>query len=181
MYGYPQPHVQPKVNDKIVLARKEWKPKTPNVSSSVTSSASIGVTPILTKSYNCAESVNGAYKPHSMSRLYVEPLKIPNDEENVKSYGKGSVVAAKGVVVTPFETIFDPLSVTSKTVVVGPLKETLSKPDVVSDVTTSSTQPDQIVSESESAYEKNGSENGDQSVWSLLLSLSEFIAKKGEN
>src|SRR4030066_969603 len=62
LYGYPQPHVQPKVTDKIFHARKEWKPKTPNVSSSVTSSASIGVTPVLTKSYNCVESVHGVYK-----------------------------------------------------------------------------------------------------------------------
>ena len=115
-----------------------------------------------------------------MSRLNVEPFKIPIDEENVKSYGKGSVVANKGVVVAPSGTIFDPLFVPSKTVVVGPLKETLSQPDVASDATTSLAQ---IVSESESTTddEKNGSESDDQSVWSLLMSLSEFIAKKGEN
>ena len=127
MYGYPQPHIQPKVSGKIVHARKEWKPKTPNVSSSVTTSASIGVTPVLTKSDNRAESVNGTYKPHSMSRLYFEPLKIPNVEPNVKLSGKDSVVADKGVVVTPSGTIVDPLSIPSKTAVVRPLKETLPK------------------------------------------------------
>jgi len=52
LYGYPQPHVQPKVRGKSVQARKEWKPKTPNVSSLMTSSASISVPPVLTKSGN---------------------------------------------------------------------------------------------------------------------------------
>jgi len=52
LYGYPQPHVHPKVSGKSVQARKEWKLKTPKVSSSVTSSASISVPPVLTKSGN---------------------------------------------------------------------------------------------------------------------------------
>jgi hypothetical protein len=36
--------------------RKEWRPKTPNVSSSVTSSASISGPPVLTKSGNLGQS-----------------------------------------------------------------------------------------------------------------------------
>jgi hypothetical protein len=119
LYGYPQPHVQPKVSGKIAQARKEWKPKTPNVSSSVTSSVSIGVPPVLTKSSNLVKSVPSVYKPHSMSKLHVEPLKNPNVEPNVKSSGMVSVVAdninEENVFVTP-----------SKTVVVGPLKENLT-------------------------------------------------------
>ena len=55
LYGYPQAHVQPKVSCKSVQARKEWKPKTPNVSSSVTSSMSISVPPDLTKSGNLVQ------------------------------------------------------------------------------------------------------------------------------
>ena len=88
------------------------------------------------------------------------------------------------------------MSAPSKTVGVGPLKETLTQPDVASDVTTSLAQPDHIKfeSESESAFdngksqckmvsvgdEKDGSESDDQSVWSFLISLSEFMGKKGE-
>lgn len=124
MYGYPQPHVQPKVSGKIVQSRKELKPKTPNtrkrktlnVCSFVTSSTSIGVPPVLTKSGNLVEFVHGVYKPHSMSRLYVEALKNHNVEPNVKSSSKVSVVAG----------------------------------NVVSDVTTSLVQSDQIKSKSES-------------------------------
>jgi len=113
-----------------------------------------------------------------MSKLYVEPLKNPNVELNVKSSGMVFVVAdninEESVFVTP-----------SKTAVVGPLKETLTQPDVASGVTTSLAQPDHIKfeSESESAFdngksqckmvsvgdEKDGSESDDQSVWSLLL------------
>ena len=53
---YPQPHVQPKVTGKSVQPRKEWKRKNPKVSSSVTSSASISVPPVLTKSGNLVQS-----------------------------------------------------------------------------------------------------------------------------
>jgi hypothetical protein len=56
LYGYPQSHVQPKVSGMIAQARKEWRPKTPNVSSSVTSSVSISVPPVLTKSGNLVQS-----------------------------------------------------------------------------------------------------------------------------
>ena len=49
LYGYPQFHVQPKVSGKIAQAMKEWRPKTPNVSSFVTSSVSISASPALTK------------------------------------------------------------------------------------------------------------------------------------
>jgi len=56
LYGYHQPHVQPKVSGKSVQARKVWKPKTPNLSTSVTSSASISVPPVLTKSGNLVQS-----------------------------------------------------------------------------------------------------------------------------
>jgi len=74
LYGYPQPHDKPKISGKIVQARKEWKPKTtnvrkrktPNVSSSMTSSASISVPPILTKSGNLVGFVHGDNKPYSM-------------------------------------------------------------------------------------------------------------------
>jgi len=75
--------------------------------------------------------------------------------------------------------------------------------DVASDVTTSLVQPDQIKFVAESASnneksqskkvsdhedgnivsvgdEKDGSKSDDQSVWSFLISLSEFMAKKGE-
>jgi hypothetical protein len=75
--------------------------------------------------------------------------------------------------------------------------------DVALDVTTSLVQPDQIKFVAESASdnerfqsknisdhgdsntvtvgdEKDGSESGDQSVWSFLISLSEFMATKGE-
>jgi len=38
---YPQPHVQPKVSGKSVQVRKEWKPKNPKVSSSVTFSGNL--------------------------------------------------------------------------------------------------------------------------------------------
>jgi len=93
LYGYSQPHVQPKVSGKIVQARKEWKPKSPNVSSTVTSSVSISVPPILTKSSNLVKFVPGVYKPHSMSKLHVEPLKKPNVEPNIKSSSMVSVVA----------------------------------------------------------------------------------------
>jgi hypothetical protein len=53
---YPPTHVQPKVSGKSVQARKEWKPKNPKVSSSVTSSVSINVPPVLTKSENLVQS-----------------------------------------------------------------------------------------------------------------------------
>jgi hypothetical protein len=75
--------------------------------------------------------------------------------------------------------------------------------NVVSHVTTSLVQPDQLKFVAESTFdnersqsknvsdhedgntvtvgdEKDGSESGDQSVWSFLISLSEFMAKKGE-
>jgi hypothetical protein len=110
--------------------------------------------------------------------LHVEPLKNHNVKPNVKLSGMVSVVAdninKESVFVTP-----------SKIVVVGPLEETLTQPDVASDVTTSLAQPDHIKfeSESESAFdngksqckmvsvgdEKDGSESDDQSVWSFLL------------
>jgi len=53
---YSQPHVEPKVSGKSVQARKEWKPKNPKVSSSVTSSALISVPPVLTKFGNLVQS-----------------------------------------------------------------------------------------------------------------------------
>jgi len=92
LYGYPQPHVQPKANGKIVQAKKEWNPKTPNarkrktpnVSSSVTFSTSIGVPYVLIKSGNLVKSVHNVYKPHSMSRLYVEHLQNPNEKSQSK-------------------------------------------------------------------------------------------------
>jgi len=92
LYRYPQSHVQPKVSGKIVQARKEWKPETPNarkrktlnVNSSMTSSALISVPHVLTRSGNLVEFVHGVYKPDSMSKLYVESLKNPNVEPNVK-------------------------------------------------------------------------------------------------
>jgi hypothetical protein len=185
LYGYPQPHVQPKVNGKSVQTRKVWKPKSSNVSSFVTSSVSIGVPPILTKSRNLVKSMPSIYKPRSMSKLHVKPLKKPNVEPYVRSSGMVSVVAnninEESVFVTP-----------SKTDVVGPIKETLTEPDVASDVTISLAQPDHI--KFESAFdngksqckmmsvgdEKDGSRSDDQSVWSFLISLSEFMAKKGE-
>ena len=43
MYGYPQSHDKTKVSGKIVQARKEWKPKTPNVKPSVKSSGMVSV------------------------------------------------------------------------------------------------------------------------------------------
>jgi hypothetical protein len=73
--------------------------------------------------------------------------------------------------------------------------KTAIAPDVTSDVTTSLVQPDKIkfVAESASNNEKfqnkkvsdhedgnNASVGNDPSVWSFLLSLSEFMAKKGE-
>jgi hypothetical protein len=81
--------------------------------------------------------------------------------------------------------------------------KTAIAPDVASDVTTSLVQPDQIKFVVESASdnersqsknvsdhgdintvtvgdEKDGSESDDQSVWSFLISLSEFMATKGE-
>ena len=160
LYGYPHPHVQPKVSGKIVQARKEWKPKTPtagkrktpNVSSSVTSSMSIGVPPVLTESENLAEFVHGVNNPHPMSNMYVKPLKNPNVEPNVDN------IIDESVLVTPSRTIvFDPLSAPSKNNVVGPLKETLTQPDVTPNVTTSLVQPDQIESKSTSDNEKSQS------------------------
>jgi len=66
------------------------------------------------KSSNLVESVPVVYKPHSISKLHVEPLKYPNVEPNVKSSSMVSVVVdninEKSVFVTP-----------SKIVVVGPL------------------------------------------------------------
>jgi uncharacterized coiled-coil protein SlyX len=56
LYGYPQPRVQPKVSGMIPQSRKEWRLKTPNVSSSVTSSMSISVPHVLTKSGNLGQS-----------------------------------------------------------------------------------------------------------------------------
>jgi hypothetical protein len=56
LYGYPQSHVQPKVSGMIAQARKEWRPKTPSVSSSMTSSVSISVPSILTMSGNLVQS-----------------------------------------------------------------------------------------------------------------------------
>jgi len=56
LYRYPQSHVHPKVSGKSVQARKEWKPKSPKVSSYVTSSASINVSPVLTKFGNLVQS-----------------------------------------------------------------------------------------------------------------------------
>jgi len=81
--------------------------------------------------------------------------------------------------------------------------KTVIAPDVVSDVTTSLVQPDQIkfvvestsnneksqskkVSDHEDGNivsvgdEKDGSKSDDQSVWSFLISLPEFMAKRGE-
>jgi hypothetical protein len=89
-----------------------------------------------------------------------------------------------------------------KSVYVSAFKTAIA-PDVASDVTTSLVQPDQIkfVAESTSDNErsqsknisdhedgntvtvgdkKDGSESGDQSVWSFLISLSEFMATNGE-
>jgi len=81
--------------------------------------------------------------------------------------------------------------------------KTVIAPDVASDATTFLVQPNQIkfVVESTSDNERSQSEkvsdhedgntvtigddndvseSGDQSVWSFLISLSEFMAKKGE-
>jgi hypothetical protein len=149
----------------------------------------ISVLPVLTKSSNLVKSMPDIYKPHSMSKFHVEPLKNPNVEPSVKSTGMVSVVAdninEESVFVTP-----------SKIVVVHPLKETLTQPDVASDVTTFLAQPDHIKFEfeSESAFDigksqckmvsvcndKDESESDGQSLWSFLTSLSEFMAKKGE-
>ena len=79
----------------------------------------------MTKSNNLVESVSGVYKPHSMSKLYVEPLKNPNVESGLV-YVVADNINEESVFVTP-----------SKKIVVGPLKETLTQPDVASDVTTS--------------------------------------------
>jgi hypothetical protein len=175
LYGYPQPHAQPKVSGKIVQARKEWKPKslaarnikTPNVSFSMTSFASIGFPPVLTKFGNLVESVHGVNMPHSMSSLYVEPLKNPNVKPAIDN------IIDESILMTPSRTVvFDPLHVPSKVVVIGSLKETLIQHDVASDVTTSSTQPDHIESESASNNEKSQSKmvtDNDQILWSFLL------------
>ena len=81
--------------------------------------------------------------------------------------------------------------------------KTAIAPDVASDVTTSLVQPDQIKFMAKSAYNneksqskkvsdhedgntvsvgdgKDGSKSDDQSVWSFLINLSEFMAKKGD-
>jgi len=157
LYGYPRPHVQPKVNGKSVQAGKIWKPKTPNVSTFVTSSLSISVPPVLTKFGNLVQS----------------SLNVADVDTTID----------KSVSVFSFKTAI--------------------APDVALDVTTSLVQPDQIkcVAESTSDNEKSqnkkasdhedgnivsvgdkkhGSESDDQGVWSFLISLSEFMAKKGE-
>jgi hypothetical protein len=151
LYGYPQPHVQPKVSGKIVQARKKWKPKipnarkrkTPNVSSSVTSSESISVPPVLTKSGNLVQSV---HKPYSMSKLYVEPLKNSNVEPNVKLSGMVSIVA---------DNVDTSKKIARKTGNLDNLRsiETLGQSSLnVADVD-----------------KKDGLESDDQSVWSYLL------------
>jgi len=137
--------------------------KTLNVSSFVTSSTSIGVPPVL------VECVHGANKPHSMSCLYVEPLKNPIVElynlRSVETLSQSSLNVAgvdniidESVLVTPSGTdIFYPLSALSKTVGVGPLKETLTQTYVAPNVTTSLVQPVHIESESASDNEKSQS------------------------
>ncbi len=157
LYGYPQPHDQPKVSGKIVQARKEWKPKSPNVSSTVTSSVSISVPPVLT--------------------MY------------------GSLVQSSLNVADVDNTIDKSVSVLSF--------KTAIALDVALDVTTSLVQPNQIKFVAESASDneksqskkvfdhedgnivsvgdkKDESESNDQSVWIFLISLSEFMAQKGE-
>jgi hypothetical protein len=118
----------------------------------MTSSVSFSVPPVLTKASNLVELVHVVYKPHSMSKFHVEPLKNPNVEPNVKSSSMVSVVADNIYEESVFVTL-------SKTVVVGPLKETLTQPDAASDVTTSLAQPDHIKfeSESESAFDNGKS------------------------
>jgi len=137
--------------------KKEWNPKTPNVSSSMTSSVSISVPPVLTKYGNLVQS----------------SLNVADVDNTID----------KSVYVLSFKTAI--------------------APNVALDVTTSLVQPNQIkcVAVSASGNEKfeskkvfdhedgntvsvgdkkDGSESDDQSVWSFLISLLEFMAKKGE-
>jgi len=123
----------------------------------VTSSTSINVPSVLTKSGNLGQS----------------SLNVANADNTIEKY----------VFVSAFKT---PIAL-----------------DVALDVTTSLVQPDQIKFVAESASdndklqskkvsdhkdgnivsvgnEKDGSEGDDQSVWSFLISLSEFMAKKRE-
>lgn len=73
----------------------------------------------------------------------LNPSKTVMSEPNVDNIIDESVfVTPSGIVV------FDPLLAPSKTFVVGPLRETLTQPDVVPDVTTFLVQPDQIEFES---------------------------------
>jgi len=50
----------------------------------VSFSTSIGVPHVLIKSGNLVMSMHNVYKPHSMSRLYVERLQNPNEKSQSK-------------------------------------------------------------------------------------------------
>ncbi|MCH92551.1 gag-protease polyprotein [Trifolium medium] len=68
-FDYGTPHVQPKVSSKIVQARKEWKPKD-------------------VRNDDPSVVVN---KSHTMTSLYLEPIKTPNVEPNVVTSAKCSI------------------------------------------------------------------------------------------
>jgi len=146
LYGYPQPHVQPKVSGKSVQDRKEWKPKTSNVSSFVTSFASISVPPVLTKSDNLVQS-----------SLNVD------DADNIIN---------ESVLLTPSKTTIAPdvaSDVTESLVQSDQIKfvtESASDNEKSQSKKVSDHEDCNNVSVGD---EKDGSESDDQSVWSFLL------------
>jgi len=56
LYVYPKQSEQKSSKSEMRNVKKEWKPKTPNVSSSMTSSVLISVPPVLTKYRNLGQS-----------------------------------------------------------------------------------------------------------------------------
>jgi len=154
---YPQPHVQQKGSGKSVQARKGWKPKTPNVSSPVTSSASISVPSVLTKSGNSGQS----------------SLNVADADNTIE----------KCVSLSAFKTAIAPdvaSDVTTSLVQPDQIKfvvESASDNEKSQSKKVFEYEDGNIVSVGD---KKDGLESNEQSVWSFMISLSLFMDKKGE-
>jgi len=159
LYGYPQPRDKPKVSGKIVQARKEWKPKTPNVKPSV---KSYGMVSIVADNIDTSKKI--ASKTGNLDNLRTtETL----GQSNLNVVDAGSTIE-EGAFLSP-----------SKTAIAPDVTTSLAQHDHIKfeseSVYDNEKSQSKKVSDHENVNyvfvgdEKDGSESDDQSVWSLLL------------
>ncbi|PNX91973.1 gag-protease polyprotein [Trifolium pratense] len=150
LYGYPQPHVQPKVSSKIVQGRKEWKPKEGS-SALITKASPITLVPAISSKKN-----------ETKTSIVKKGTSMPVSDSPSINVLFGTVRNSDSPVVVKKPHTMTSLVVDS---IVGSPKETLPESDVVFDVSTSVTQSCQYVEtiqdnpHIESEYDSSENEN----------------------